>query len=289
MAISQEGRTMNVTSPLGDDKLLLTSLSAWEKISGLFRFDCTFVSEDDSVVFEDIIGQGVGLELEMASGEPRYFHGMVASFSQSDSEGDNVIYRAQLVPWLWFLTRSTDCRIFQKKSVTAIIEEVFSDHGYSDFTIDTASYPDIPYTVQYRETDFAFISRLMEEWGIAYYHSHSADGHQCVLYDAPSKVVECPGQGEASYESQSDDHTAGMVYEWHARRDFRPGKYALRDYTFNDPSLDLGVEKTAQTPVGGNDRFEVYDYPGRYKALGDGDKRAETRMEAEECAAHLIE
>ena len=291
MAITQDTRRLKVSSPLGDDVLILTSLSASERISGLFAFDCTFASEREDVNFDDIIGQGVGLELEMSGGETRYFHGVVASFSQSDAAGANVVYQAKLVPWLWFLTRSADCRIFQNKSVVDIIKEVFDDHKLSDYKLDKlGSYDPIPYCVQYRETDFNFVSRLMEDWGIGYFFSHSADAHELVLFDENASIDECAEQPKASYESDvGDANTAGQVLEWNVQQEFRTGAYKLTDYNYEDPSLDLGVEKTTQQAVGGNDRFEVYDYPGDYVALKSGDGRTQLRMEAEECAAKRIQ
>jgi type VI secretion system secreted protein VgrG len=290
MAITQDTRRLKVRSPLGDDVLIPTSLDVLERISGLFELDCTFVSEREDVNFDDIIGQGVGLELEMAGGEARYFHGVVAAFSQSDAAEANVVYQAKLVPWLWFLTRSADCRIFQNKSVVDIVKEVFDGHKLSDYKLDKlGSYDPIPYCVQYRETDFNFVSRLLEDWGIGYFFSHSADAHELVLFDANASIEECPGQAKASYESDvGDANTAGQVLEWSLQQEFRAGAYRLTDYNYEDPSLDLGVEKATQQAVGGNDRFEIYDYPGDYVALKPGDWRTQLRMEAEECASRLV-
>jgi type VI secretion system secreted protein VgrG len=291
MAITQKNRRLKVTSPFGEDDLIPTSLKAWERVSGLFEFECAFVSERENLDFNEIVGQGVGLELEGRGGDARHFHGVVASFSQSDADAGNIEYRAKLVPWLWFLTRSADCRIFQNKSVVDIIKEVFDDHKLSDYKLDKlGSYDPIPYCVQYRETDFNFVSRLMEDWGIGYFFSHSADAHELVLFDANASVEECAAQPKAAYETHAGGENApGQVLEWHVEQAFRTGAYALTDYNYEDPGLDLGVEKTTQQAVGGNDRFEVYDYPGDYRALKPGDSRAQLRMEAEECAAKRIQ
>ena len=291
MAITQETRRCKVTSPLGEDALFLTSLDASERVSGLFQFDCRFVSGDEELDFAKIVGQSVTLELEVAGGEARYFNGRVARFSQSNAEGSGPVYQAQLVPWFWFLTRRTDCRIFQGDSVTQILEKVLGEHKQiADFKLDIeGKYDPIPYCVQYRETDFNFASRLMEEWGIGYYFEHSEKAHKMVLFDAPSKIVACPGQAKASCKTAaSDEKTAGTVSDWHVQKEFRSGAYALTDYNFRDPSLDLGVQKKTRNAVGGNDAFEIFDYPGDYQTLGAGDKRAQLRMEAEECAANAI-
>jgi type VI secretion system secreted protein VgrG len=291
MPVSQDERRVRVTTPLGDGVLILTSLDAWEQISGLFHFACTFVSEDESIDFDRVIGRGIGLEMEMAGGETRHFHGIVSRFSQSDADATNIGYRAELVPSLWLLTRSTDCRIFQKKSVTDIVKAVLDGHKLTNYKIDVEqTYPEIPYCVQYRETDFNFVSRLMEEWGISYYFEHSSDGHQLVVYDSPAKVKSCPGQSEASYAAHAENSgSAGQVAEWTAQQEFRAGAYAHRDFNYGDPSLDLTTQKTTTHAVGGNDRFELYDYPGDYSALSEGDRRAQLRIEAEECASKRID
>ena len=292
MAIEQEERRCKVTSPLGENKLILTSLDAWERVSGLFQLDCRFVSEDEKIEFNDIIGQKVTLEVEMAEGEKRFFNGRVARFSQSDAEDTNIVYHAQIVPWLWFLTRRTDCRIFQDETVVDIIKKVFD--GHKDIAdckpdLDGTKFEKIPYCVQYRETDFNFFSRLVEEYGISYYFEHTEDAHTLVLFDPKSKIPSCPGQAKASYTSAgADDKTPGQVLEWHVQQEFRSGGYALTDFNYRDPSLKLGVEKKTQNAVGGNDAFQIFDYPGEYRALAEGDALAQLRMEAEECAANAI-
>src|SRR2546427_2648150 len=291
MAIKQEARRCKVTSPLGEDTLFLTALDASERVSAPFRFGCRFVSGDDKIDFAKIVGQSVTLELEMAEGEPRYFNGRVARFSQSDAEATGAIYHAQIVPWFWFLTRRTDCRIFQGDSVIQILEKVFGKHKQiADYKLDIeGTYDAIPYCVQYRETDFNFASRMMEEWGIGYYFEHTKKGHKMVLFNAPSKIAACPGQAKASCETAAGkEKTAGHVFDWQVQQEFRAGAYALTDYNYRDPGLDLGVQKKTRNAVGGNDAFEIFDYPGEYQALGAGDKRAQLRMEAEECASNAV-
>jgi type VI secretion system secreted protein VgrG len=291
MAITSDKRICKVTSPLGGDALLLTGMRAWERVSGLFRIDCSFVSEDANLDFDSIVGKNVCIETQMAGGEARYFHGVVARFAQSDSSGSNIVYQAQLVPWLWLLTRSTDCRIFQGDSVIDIVKKVFGDFKLTDYELDVneKNYKPIPYCVQYRETHFNFVSRLLERAGIGYYFRHEKERHVLVLFDSPSKNVDCPGQAKASYKGKAgDDNTPGQVFDWDKQQELRTGACALRDYNYGDPSMDLGVEKKTQHAVGGNDRFEVFDYPGEYADLKSGEGYATLLMEAEEAAAHSI-
>ena len=291
MPISQDTRRCKVRSPLGDDALSLVALDARERISGPFQFDCRFVSGNDEIEFAKIIGQPITLELEIAGGETRFFNGRVARFAQSDAQASGAIYQAQIVPWFWFLSRRTDCRIFQGDSVIQILEKVFAGHQQiADWKLDIeGSYDAIPYCVQYRESDFHFASRLMEEWGIGYYFEHSQKAHKMVLFNAPSKIVACPGQKEASCATaEAEQKKPGHVKDWQVAQEFRSGAYALTDYNFRDPGLDLGVQKTTRHGVGGNEAYEIFDYPGEYQALAEGDKRAQLRIEAEECAANAI-
>lgn len=290
MADKQENTRCKVTSPLGEKALFLTSLAATERVSGLFQLECSFTSGDDELDFAKIVGQSITLELEMAKGEARFFNGRVARFSQGAADASGAVYHAQIVPWFWFLTRRADCRIFQGDSVTQILEKVFAGHKQiADFKLDIeGKYEAIPYCVQYRETDFNFASRLMEEWGIGYYFEHTEKAHKMVLFNAPSKIVACPGQPKASITTAGEAETPGNVFDWQVQREFRSGAYALTDYNFRDPALDLAIQKKTTQGIGGNEAFEIFEYPGDYQSLGDGGERAQLRMEAEECAAHAI-
>jgi type VI secretion system secreted protein VgrG len=293
MALTSEKRICTVHSPLGSDALILTALTGREKVSGLFEFECSFTSEDPNLDFDSIVGQSMCIETKMADGKPRYFHGVVANFAQTDSDGANVAYRARLVPWLWFLTLRKDCRVFpQDKTaleiVTSLLEE-FKLTDYDTASVNAAAHDPLPFCVQYRESTFHLISRLLEHEGIHYYFRHEADRHVMVLSDSPESP-ECPGQPKASYKSSAGDQaTAGQVSEWQFEQHLRSGRYTHTDYNFTDPSLDLSAETLTKHPVASNKVLEVYDYPGRYRALGAGKSLAQLRMEAEEAATHKID
>src|SRR3954447_14707144 len=167
MAYLQTHRRLAISSPLGSDVLLLRSFIGVEAVSELFHLELELLSEDHSLRFEDVVGKSVTLRLFDAEGKERCWNGFVSRFSQGPRDRRLVAYRAQVVPWLWFLTRTSDCRIFQNKKVPAIIEQIFKDLGFRDYELRL--YGDFPlrdYCVQYRETDFDFVSRLMEEEGI---------------------------------------------------------------------------------------------------------------------------
>jgi len=289
-AFTSENRICSITSPLGKDVLLLRGLRGTEGISRLFQFELDLVSENREIKFDEIIGQPVCVTAELGSGGKRYFHGRVSRFSQQAAGKELAAYRAEIVPWLWYLTRRSTCRIFQDMSVPEIVKEVWDDLHYSAHELDlTGSYDLLPYCVQYRETDFNFVSRLLEEAGIAYYFRHEEKHHTMVLFDSPSVNKPCPGNEKVSYVAEEGAKSApGEVGEWLAEQEVRAGMYSLKDYNFEDPGVDITVDTSSSISIGGNEMFGKYDYPGNYKDIGSGQKAIRLRMEAEETLARVI-
>lgn len=166
-------------TPLGKDVLLLQELRGYEGISRLFSYELELLAyENNSISFEDIVGQKVSITIHLPDGTPRYISGYISRFTQGDTDDRFFThYQAQVVPWLWFLTRQQDCRIFQNLAVNDIISQVFNLFDFKDFRLSLKNtYPQLEYCVQYRETSFNFVSRLMEEFGIFYYFDHSTQG-----------------------------------------------------------------------------------------------------------------
>jgi len=289
MAYTQENRLIAIDTPLGEDALLLQGFTGQEGISRLFSFDLDLLSEESSIPFDQIVGQKVTLTITLADGDKRYLNGFVSRFAQSGSDERFTYYRAEVVPWLWFLTRTTDCRIFQNMTVPDIIMKIFKDLGFSDFkTVLQGNFEPRDYCVQYRETDFAFVSRLMEEYGIFYFFEHGQDKHTLVLANSPSAHQPCPGQPEARC-----DFTAGAMLEediissCQMEQELRPGKYALTDYNFETPSTSLAVNVSTTVNVGSNGKYEIYDFPGEYLKKAQGEQLVKIRMEEEE-APHVV-
>jgi len=291
MAYTQDTRLCTITSPLGGDTLILRQLAGQESISQLFRFDLDLVSEEDAIDFKAIVGKNLGVKLAFEDGKFRYFHGVVSRFAQGTRDRRLVAYRAELVPWLWFLTRKADCRIFQDKTVPDIIKKVFSDLGFTDLKWQlNGSYQPRVYCVQYRETNFNFVSRLMEEEGIGYFFEHDESKHTLVLFDSASGNPECPGQADVEYATtEGASRQAGEVEDWHVERELHPGKYAITDYNFESPKSSLLANTTTSEQIGGNEKYEVYDFPTLHKTVDEGDKRVRLRMEAEEASAIRID
>src|SRR3954469_3273120 len=198
-------RVMEITTPLGDDVLLFHALHAREELGCLGEYQLDLLSPKQDVNVDDILGKNVTVKLALPDDSTRYFNGFVTRFSQGGRYGRYTRYIAVVRSWLWFLTRTTDCRIFQDMTVPDIVKKVFSDHTTADFKFElTGTYRKWNYCVQYRETDFNFVSRLLEHEGIYYYVRHT-DGHNTlVLTDSASKQVATPGYEKLPFISPEE-------------------------------------------------------------------------------------
>ena len=137
---TQENRRLGIKTELGDDALLVTRAVISEQLGRLFTIEVEMSAEDHALDFNSLVGTSATVWLERPDGNKRYFNGLISKFAQPSHEGRLARYKATLVPWLWFLTRTADCRIFQNKTATDIIKEVFKGHGWSsdDYKLDLA-------------------------------------------------------------------------------------------------------------------------------------------------------
>src|SRR5271166_1430937 len=288
MPYTQDDRLIAIATPLGDDVLLLQGFTGHEGISRLFSFHLDLLSDNNAISFDDIVGQNVTISVTLADQSQRYFNGFVSRFAQSGSDVGFTHYQMEVVPWLWFLTRNADCRIFQNMKVPDIIQQIFSDAGFSDFKSSlTGTYDPREYCVQYRETDFNFVSRLMEQYGIFYFFEHQNGKHILVLGDSESVHQPCPKQSTAHYSVSPGDLSEDIVTGWQMEQELRTGKYSLTDYNFETPSANLFADEPTVVNVGGNSKFEIYDYPGEYLNRSQGKTLAGVHMQEEE-ASHLV-
>jgi type VI secretion system secreted protein VgrG len=285
---SQTGRLISLTTPLGDDKLLLTGFTGHEAISRIFNFHLTTLSEDTAIDFTEIIGQNVTINVTQADDTPRYFNGVVSQFACTGKDGDMTRYELQVVPKLWTLTRYADCRIYHNKDVTEIVKAVLDERDISYQASFNGAYKKLEYCVQYRETDFNFISRLMEQFGIFYFFQHDESDHTMILGDSTSAHSPCPGQNRFGFNLASGGLDAGdVVNAWSIGQEWRSGMHSLTDYNFTTSKTDLTASESTIYSVAGNDSMEIFDYPGLHGTPSDGRAMAKLRMEEEE-ALHKI-
>jgi type VI secretion system secreted protein VgrG len=290
MAYTQLHRHLGFGSPFGDDVLLLTELRGEEGISRLFRFEVDLLSEDPALDFDTIIGKNVTIRVNQPDHTDRFFNGIVSRFSQSGSTDTFTAYRAEVVPWLWLLTRTSDCKIFQQLAAPDIIQAIFATYGMSNFRNNlSGTYPVLDYCVQYRETDFNFVSRLMEEYGIFYYFEHTNGVHTLVMADSNAAFSACPGQSTVRYQTTlgatrtDEDIVTGFTQS----REMRAAKASLMDFNFETPPLNLQVNVDSVLPPPAGMAFEHYDYPGNYMVRDVGEVLATVRIEEEEALTSL--
>jgi type VI secretion system secreted protein VgrG len=289
MPFTQTDRLLRIDTPLGPDVLILRSFTGAEGLSQLYKFELDLFTEGPAINFADIIGKPVTIRVELFEDNERFFHGVISRFAQTGSETGIIHYRAEMVPWLWFLTRTADCRIFQNKKIPDILEKIFSDLGMTDYRFDLkGTYEPREYCVQYRETDFNFVSRLMEQYGIFYFFEHDKDKHMLVIGDHPNVHGKLPTQPTVEWEPkgnglQEEDVITSLEFE----KELRPGKFAHTDYNFKTPGTSLMANVPSVINIGGNNKFEIYDFPGEYETKQNGESLGKIRMEEEE-ARHLV-
>ncbi len=290
---SQDNRDLAVATPLGKDQLLLTRFQGQEGLSQLFRFELEMLSQDPAIQPHDLVGKNVTFSARSRSGLVRYFNGEVSRFvtGAMTPSGTYRRYAAEVVPWMWFLGRTSDCRIFQNKSVPAIIKQVFEDLGFQHFSLSglQGEYPQRGYCVQYRETDLDFVSRLMEEEGIYYFFTHEDGKHTLMLADSVAGY-KWSEQREMRYEAtRSANPDEDRIMAWSHCYQFRSGRLAHTDYNFETPSKKLMATESGAVSLTNNKSFELYDYPGEYEERGDGRRLARVRIEEEEVPYDTVE
>jgi type VI secretion system secreted protein VgrG len=270
-----------IKTPLPEDALRLSTCVARESLSMLGDMDVTVLGKDPNISADKLLGKTVTVSVLMRDQTTRELSGYVTRFTQSGTDGAYYVYQMTVRPWFWMLTRSADCRIFQDMSVPDIVKSVFADHPVADFELKLfRSYRKWNYCVQYRETDFNFVARLLEHEGIYWYFEHAKGKHKLVLVDASSAHDTTAGHGSLPYYGTAGQLPPDIdcVNHWAVSREVEPGKVVLTDHDFERPSTSLKVDKAHTRSYDLSDA-EVFDYPGGYTQTADGAQYAENRME----------
>ena len=290
----QQSRLLAIDSPLGEDVLLLTRLEGEDAVSSLYNIEIEAYSLRKNIAPAEIVGKNVTLKIASTDetalflpGTHRYINGFVKSFRQEGRHLQDLrCYSAVVVPWLWFLTQTSDCKIFQFKNVQEIAASIFSENGFTDFQFRlVGQHPARDYCVQYKESDFNFISRLFEEEGIYYYFKQESGKHTLIVSDHVGGYGACEEQAISYSAGTLSEHT---VHNWYHSFEFKTGQYAHRDYDFKKPSNRLQSTVAASMVVPGVGKYEHFIYPGRYEDKGLGDQLTRLRVEADEAAHDVI-
>ncbi|ARE41180.1 VgrG protein [Rhodovulum sp. P5] len=271
---------MTMTSALGKDALPV-ALRMVEGFSTLSALQVDFVHPDKAVKLEDLVGTAIGVTLHRSEGPGKQFSGHVITAEALGSHKGNALYTLEVRPWLWFLSRTMECRIFQDKTAMDIITEIIGEYGFSSQLRDSTSesFRTRVICVQYRETDLDFVSRLMEEEGIYYFFEHEGSTTTMVLADGAAAHSPIPATLPLEFKDVGVNIQSDHVYAWQEMEFAPSGKVTLRDYDFEKPKADLTAAKTLPKGKHSFKDKEVYDYPGLYRETGDGDRYAKIKIE----------
>jgi type VI secretion system secreted protein VgrG len=270
--------------------LYLHYMEGTEELGRPFEFHLALSSmkSDTSSPTTDLtswLGATCKLSITKPGNTTRYFNAIIARAMYDGIVGGAYHYRLELRPWIWLLSRVQDCKIFQNMAVFDIITKVFRDAGFTNFQDNRqnqAGSETLEYCVQYNETSLAFVTRLMEKYGIYYFFTHDESGtHTLVFADDPSSHTALDKAisfvtGEQTTYATVEDH----IWEWGCDYAVVSGKTTFNDYNFTTPSADLkstSAQQTTPTHTYGN--FEIYEYPGPYPDTGVGTKIADVRMQ----------
>lgn len=296
------------TSLFGDEAVL-ARLDGREEISRPYEFMLTIDSPKESIAPADVIGKPLGVKIDRKDGPPRFVHGYISHLWAGDfvmTEGkqrvSSRIYRVRIVPWIWFMMRASRSFVYlpekQEKSFQDIFDKLLErvkSYGHVQTWNDVSGASILKnrkteHCVQYRETDFNFLSRTLERFGIYYYFKHEANKHTLVLSDKSNY----PRASDAEVDlkaSISSIYTNDQITSWEHAYEFVSGKFEQTDYDFLQPSTSLktSASKSGNVSLSNNSGYELYDYPNDYVDKGDGTEESYRRMEEEEIRFNTVQ
>ncbi len=290
-------RLIELTTPLGAAALQVVSLSGQEELGRMSEYTAELLSERADITAAKLLGKNVTFAMETAGkGSRRYINGYVTRL-QARGETGTPIYRSgkgyryaiEVHPWTWFMTRTATCRTHQKQHLETLLKDVFSRHPQGEHRfLQQGSYPVDDYCVQYRETDFNFMCRLAEQEGVRFHFEHENGLHTLVLTDANTQHSPCPGAARIAFRPDSGDVVSEEVIDsLELASEIRSGSCALGDFDFHKPNVRLEVLKSSPAGHDGDD-FELFDYPGEYLDMAEGERYAQVRVEQEACRHERI-
>ncbi|WP_187409785.1 type VI secretion system tip protein VgrG [Saccharophagus sp. K07] len=278
---TQETRHLRVQSNLGTNALLLRRFSGVEGISRLFHLELDLLSHNGAIKPQDIVGDKIGITIEPEGESKRVFSGFVKSFQYSGLEKRGLYsYKAEVVPWFWFLGKRTDCRVFQNQTVQEIVEFIFNELGFSDYVFALIEqHPKIEYCVQYNESDLDFISRLLEHEGIYYFFEHQED--KCIMHfsDDASHYTDLSPR---LIEHSSGVRQKHYIRQWQHLYQYCSGAYAQTDFNFEKFNQSLLTETPTTIKLKNNANFARFEFPGSYRENEQGRVLTKLRMQQEE-------
>ncbi|HLK93645.1 MAG TPA: type VI secretion system tip protein TssI/VgrG [Polyangia bacterium] len=285
-------RDVWATTPLGAGVMALERMDGHEALAQPFTYNLMFLSTDWNVDLSKLLGQSLTVHVNLPGGGTRHFNGIATQATHLDVEDGYARYAVTLQPWLSLLDYRADCRIYQNQSIPEIVKEVFRRADFSDFEdlLDDGSYGKLEFVVQYRESDFNFVSRLMEEAGIYYYFKHDDSKHTLVLADSEDDHEPAGGYGKVTYLPQKEASRGDKEHlsAWTVVQQIRSGGYAATDFDFKAPRTAL-LSQLSQPQHYAHADGELFDYPGDFLKKSDGDVRVKIRLEERQYEHALVQ
>ena len=281
----QETRLGRLATVLGEDVLVLLRFRGTDTVNALFEYQIDALSTVQNIDFDALIGTHATVEIDSLHHGSQRFDGIVTQAAWAGVGENGNKYTLTLRPWLWLAGKRRNQRIFHEKSVVQIIEEVLSAYsGLGSPHLDVRlkrDYRTLEYTVQYRETDLAFVTRQMERFGISYHFVHDEGSHSLVLTDHVEDHDPLPGDtrpyfGVDGHHSADEEH----FWEWHPERNLTTGAIRLTDWNFKTPMASMEVDQVGDA-AHAEGQIESYDFPGDYLDQGVGKDVVRLRTEQE--------
>ncbi|EKN1675952.1 type VI secretion system Vgr family protein [Escherichia coli] len=268
--------------------LLFASLDGSETLGELFSYvvqlktpdtlNLGYVSPAANLPLKPMVGKDLCVNIELDGGGKRHISGLVTAARVAGHQGRSVVYELRIEPWLKLLTHTSDYKAFQNKTVIDILDEVLAEYSFPVEKRLVENYPTRTWQVQYGETDFDFIQRLMQEWGIYWWFEHSENSHTLVLADAISAHKACPDSPLVSYYQAGLKLDKEFIHTITANESLRTGQWVLDDFDFMKPR-SLLANTVANPRETGHVDFEHYEWPGDYFTKGEGEMLTRIRME----------
>lgn len=285
-------RLISIATPLGADALLVRSVSGNDVLGRPFSYDVDMVSENGEIDLNAMLGANVTIRIARGKDQPpRFINGLISRIWQGSTGGALTEYRAEVVPWLWFLTRHTDCRIFQGQSVPEIAALLCRLHISTEFDHGrlAGSYLPWEYCVQYRESVFDFLSRIQEQEGIYFYFKHEDGKHTLVLADAPSSHDPLTGHATIPFYPPAENLNRDVehIRSWEVEMEAQSGGFVVKDFNFKTPNDDISAPLAA--PKGHDlSEFEQFEFPAEYEEFSQGETLAKVRLQELHARSEVI-
>ncbi|EHB0640924.1 type VI secretion system tip protein VgrG [Salmonella enterica subsp. enterica serovar Typhimurium] len=270
--------------------LLFASLDGGETLSELFSYvvqlktpdtlNLGYVSPAANLPLKPMVGKDLCVNIELDGGGKRHISGLVTAARVVGHERRSVTYELRMEPWVKLLTHTSDYKAFQNKTVVDILDEVLAEYPYPVEKRLVESYPVRTWQVQYGETDFDFLQRLMQEWGIYWWFEHSEDSHTLVLADAISAHKACPDSPLVEWHQEGLKLDKEFIHTITANESLRTGQWVLDDFDFTKPR-SLLANTVANPRETGHATYEHYEWPGDYFDKSEGEMLTRIRMEAQ--------